>query len=176
LGSTPPGTGQHASDSQKVRIRAATPDDLALILSLIRGLAEYEHLLDRCVVTEEALGEHLFGSRQYCEVIIAQFASEPVGFALFFHNYSTFLAKPGLYLEDLFVVPERRGLGVGRALLRRLGGIALERGCGRLEWSVLDWNEPAIGFYKRLGAALLDDWTTCRIEGEALSSLAVGEG
>jgi GNAT superfamily N-acetyltransferase len=144
-------------------------------MRLIRGLAEYERLTDRCTGSEAALREHLFGLRPYCEVLIAEDTEGAVGFALFFHNYSTFLTRPGLYLEDLFVWPERRGTGVGRALLTRLAGIALERGCGRLEWSVLDWNEPAIGFYKRLGAKLLDEWTTCRLEGEALTALARGD-
>ena len=159
----------------KVSIRPAVPADVPLIQELIRGLAQYEHLLDVCVGTEEDLREHLFGARPYCEVLIAEGDAGPAGFALFFHNYSTFLARPGIYLEDLFVLPARRGAGVGHALLQRLAAIARERGCGRLEWAVLDWNEPAIGFYKRLGAKLLDDWTICRLEGEALARLGEGQ-
>jgi GNAT superfamily N-acetyltransferase len=158
----------------EVRVRAATVEDLPLIVRLIRGLAEYERLLEQCNASEELLREHLFGARPYAEVIIAKDREGAAGFALFFHNYSTFLTKPGLYLEDLFVLPERRGNGVGRRLLARLAEIAVERGCGRLEWSVLDWNEPAIGFYKRLGARLLDDWTTCRLDGAALHALGTG--
>ena len=160
--------------SSAITLRPATPDDLPLIVRLIRALAEYELLLDQCFAAEESLREHLFGPRPYAEVIIAEDGREPAGFALFFHNYSTFACKPGLYLEDLFVFPEKRGLGIGRRLLARLAEIAVERGCARLEWSVLDWNEPAIGFYKRLGARLLDDWTTCRIDGEALQTLGSG--
>ena len=155
-------------------IRPATPADVPLIRRFIRDLAEYERLLHEAQATEEALREHLFGPRPYCEVIIAEDADGPAGFALFFHNYSTFMAKPGIYLEDLFVRPERRGAGIGRALLAELARLAVERGCGRLEWSVLDWNEPAIGFYKRLGARLMDEWTTCRIDGAALTQLAAG--
>jgi GNAT superfamily N-acetyltransferase len=131
-------------------------------------------LLDQCVAREETLQEHLFGENPYCEVLIAEDASGPAGFALYFFNYSTFLTAPGIYLEDLFVLPERRGAGVGRALLTRLAQIALERGCARLEWSVLDWNEPAIGFYRRLGARMMDEWTTCRLSGDALLALAGG--
>jgi GNAT superfamily N-acetyltransferase len=153
-------------------IRPATPTDLSLILSFIRGLAEYERLLDECVATEDLLREHLFGARPYCEVVIAEDAEGPAGFALFFHNYSTFLAKPGIYLEDIFVRPERRGHGLGKALLVHLAKLAVERGCGRLEWSVLDWNEPSIGFYRSLGARLMDEWTICRVSGEALVELA----
>jgi GNAT superfamily N-acetyltransferase len=155
-------------------VRPASEADVPLILRFIRGLAEYERLLEACVATEAALREHLFGPRRYCEVLIADLDDEPVGFALYFFNYSTFLAKPGLYLEDIFVLPERRRVGVGQALLRRLAQIAVERGCGRLEWSVLDWNEPAISFYRRLGARLLDEWTTCRLEGPALAAVAAG--
>lgn len=156
----------------EIRVRAAEPRDVPLILHFIRSLAEYERLLDACVASEAALREHLFGPRPYCEVLIAEDAAGPAGFALFFHNYSTFLTRPGIYLEDLFVLPERRGQGFGKALLRRLARIALERGCGRLEWAVLDWNEPAIGFYRRLGARLLDEWTICRVDGDALERLA----
>jgi GNAT superfamily N-acetyltransferase len=163
------------SASGTVQIRPARPSDVPSILRLIRGLAEYERLLDRCAASEESLLEHIFGPRPYCEVIIAEDNNGPAGFALFFHNYSTFLTKPGIYLEDLFVVPERRGAGIGRALLARLAQIAVERGCGRLEWAVLDWNEPAIGFYRRLGARVMEDWTTCRLDGEALERVAAKE-
>jgi GNAT superfamily N-acetyltransferase len=153
-------------------IRPARPTDLSLILSFIRGLAEYERLLDECVATEDLLREHLFGARPYCEVVIAEDAEGPAGFALFFYNYSTFLAKPGIYLEDLFVLPERRGHGLGKALLAHLAKLAVERGCGRLEWSVLDWNEPSIGLYRSLGARLMEEWTMCRVSGDALAKLA----
>jgi len=155
-----------------VTIRPATQDDLPLIVRLIRALAEYERLLDQCFATEAAMREHLFGPRPYCEALIAEDAQGPAGFALYFFSFSTFKAKPGLWLEDLFVLPEHRGHGVGKALLVKLAQVALERGCGRFEWSVLDWNEPAIGFYKRLGATLMDEWTICRVEGEALQQLA----
>lgn len=155
-----------------ITIRAAVPDDLALIMTFIRGLAEYERLGSEVVGTEEQLRGHLFGPRPYCEVIIAEDARGPAGFALFFHNYSTFLTRPGIYLEDLFVIPERRGEGFGKALLVRLAQIAVERGCGRMEWSVLNWNEPSINFYRALGAVMKDAWTTCRIDGERLETLA----
>jgi GNAT superfamily N-acetyltransferase len=161
--------------ASSISVRPAEPADVPLIFELIRGLAEYERLLDEFVGTEAALREHLFGARRYCEALVAEDAAGPGGFALFFHNYSTFAMKPGLYLEDIFVLPERRGRGLGRALLTRLAQIAVERGCARLEWSVLDWNEPAIGFYERLGARLLADWTTCRLAGEALARLARDE-
>ena len=152
-------------------VRPAVPADVPLIFSLIRGLAEYERLLDEFVGTEAALQEHLFGARPFAEVLIAEDDRGPGGLALYFHNYSTFLMKPGIYLEDIFVLPERRGSGLGKALLSRLAEIAVERGCGRLEWAVLDWNEPAIGFYKRLGARLMDEWTICRLTGEPLHEL-----
>jgi GNAT superfamily N-acetyltransferase len=152
-------------------IRPATPTDLSLILSFIRGLAEYERLLDECVATEDLLREHLFGARPYCEVVIAEDAEGPAGFALFFHNYSTFLAKPGIYLEDIFVRPERRGHGLGKALLVHLAKLAVERGCGRLEWSVLDWNAPSIAFYESLGARPQDGWTVYRLTDGALAEL-----
>ena len=121
--------------------------------------------------TEADIRQHLFGDRPYCEVLIAEVAGAAVGFALFFHNYSTFLGRPGIYLEDLFVVPEARGRGYGRALLSCLARVAVERDCGRLEWAVLDWNEPSIGFYKALGATPMDEWTIFRLTGEALASL-----
>ena len=153
-------------------LRPATIADVALILSFIRDLAEYERLAHEVVATEELLRETLFGARPGAEVVIAELDGAPVGFALFFHNFSTFLGRPGLYLEDLFVRPAARGHGVGRALLARLAAIAVERGCGRFEWAVLDWNEPAIGFYRKLGAVPLDDWTVQRVTGEALRRLA----
>ena len=158
-----------------VRIREAGPADVSLVASLIRELAEYERLLPEVTMTEERLAEHLFGPRPYAEVAIAEDADgRPLGFALFFHNFSTFLGLPGIYLEDLFVRPAERGSGVGRALLEHLARLAGQRGCGRLEWSVLDWNQPAIAFYRRLGARANSDWTGYRLEGEALARLASG--
>ncbi|HEX8151707.1 MAG TPA: GNAT family N-acetyltransferase [Thermoanaerobaculia bacterium] len=154
-------------------IRPATVDDVPLILEFIRALAEYERLLDKCVATEALLRESLFGARPHAEVLIGETENgDPAGFALFFHNYSTFLARPGVYLEDLFVKPEYRGRGYGRELLARLAAIAVERNCGRLEWWVLDWNEPAIGFYRKLGAVPMDEWTVFRLTGDALAALA----
>ncbi len=158
-----------------LRIREAVEADVPLVASLIRELAEYERLLDEVTMTEERLRTSLFGGRPYAEVAIAEDAAgEPLGFALFFHNFSTFLGQPGIYLEDLFVRPAYRGAGVGRALLEHLARLAAERGCGRLEWAVLDWNEPAIGFYERLGARPNDAWTVYRLSGEALTRLAAG--
>ncbi len=156
------------------RIREATGEDVPLILSLVRELAEYERLSDEVVATEEGLRENLFGGRRYAEVLIAEHNGAPAGFALFFHNFSTFLGKPGIYLEDLYVKPEFRGAGIGRKLLVRLARLARERDCGRLEWWVLDWNEPSIGFYRKLGAVPMDDWTVYRISGTALEDLASG--
>ena len=152
-------------------IREAAPADVPLILQFIHGLARYEKLAHEVVATEEQLRATLF-DRRYAEVIIGEEDGAPVAFALFFHNYSTFLALPGVYLEDLFVIPEARGRGYGRAMLQRLAQIAVERQCGRLEWWVLDWNEDAIGFYKKLGAVPMDDWTVFRVTGEALRALA----
>lgn len=149
--------------SDRFRIRAATPEDVPLILRFIRELAEYERLPHECVATEESLRATLFGSPRFAEVLIAEEDGEPAGLALFFHTYSTFLAKPGIYLEDLYVRPEMRGRGYGKALLQRLAEIARERNCGRLEWSVLNWNEPAINFYKSLGARPMDEWTVFRL-------------
>jgi GNAT superfamily N-acetyltransferase len=153
-------------------IREATPADTPTIAALIRTLAEYERLSHEVVLDEDELRAHLFGERRYAEVVLAEHGGEVVGFALFFHNFSTFLAKPGIYLEDLFVKPEHRGGGHGRALLAHLAKLAVERGCGRLEWAVLDWNEPSIAFYRSLGATAMDDWTTYRLTGDALSALA----
>lgn len=154
------------------RIRAATEEDASLILSFIRELAEYEGLSREVVATEEALRENLFGERWYAEVLIGEQGGTPAGFALFFHNFSTFLGKPGIYLEDLYVRPEFRGSGIGRELLAGLARLTVERGCGRLEWWVLDWNEPSIGFYKKLGAVPMDDWTVYRLTGRALEEMA----
>ena len=156
-----------------VRIVPATEADLPVILRLITALAEYEKLAHQVVATEEALRATLFGPQPSAHVVIARVGDEPVGFALWFHNYSTFLAKPGLYLEDLFVLPEHRGRGIGKALLVHLAGLAVERGCGRMEWSVLDWNAPALGFYRKLGAAVMEDWRICRLTGGTLQALAV---
>jgi GNAT superfamily N-acetyltransferase len=162
--STPPSTG--------LRIVSATEADVPLILRFIRGLAEYEKLAHEVVATEQDLRETLFGPRPGAEVVLAYAGAEAVGFALFFHNYSTFLGRPGLYLEDLYVLPEARGRGVGRALLAHLARLARERRCGRLEWWVLDWNESAIRFYRSLGAAPMDQWTVYRMTGQALERLA----
>jgi GNAT superfamily N-acetyltransferase len=153
-------------------IRFATERDVPLILQFIRGLAEYEKLTHEVTATEELLRQTLFGERHVAEVIIGDSEGEPVGFALFFHNFSTFLGRPGIYLEDLFVKPEMRGRGFGRVLLTYLAKLAKERNCGRVEWSVLDWNEPAIGFYKSLGAVPMDEWTIYRLTGEALERQA----
>jgi GNAT superfamily N-acetyltransferase len=152
-------------------LRLAVRRDAALILGFIRDLARYEKLEHEVVATVEDLEETLFGATPRAEVIVAEWEGEPAGFALFFHNYSTFLGKPGLYLEDLFVTPDLRGRGIGRALLSALAGLARDRGCGRMEWWVLDWNEPAIGFYRSLGAQAMDEWTVYRVTGEALERL-----
>jgi len=154
-----------------VTIRDATKDDVPLILSFIRELAEYEKLLDEVVATEANVTETLFGKTPRAEVIIAEQNGGPVGFALFFHNYSTFIGGPGIYLEDLYVRPEARGRGVGRALLAHLADTTISRGCARLEWAVLDWNAPAIAFYERMGATVMPDWRLCRITGEPLARL-----
>ena len=158
--------------SQPVHIRDATPADVPLILGFIRELAEYEKLSQQVVATEADIRDSLFGPRPAAECLIAEFQGKPAGFALFFHNFSTFLGKAGLYLEDLYVRPEVRGQGVGRKLLARLAQLALARGCGRFEWAVLDWNAPAIRFYGSLGARMLDDWRINRLTGEALEKLA----
>lgn len=153
-------------------LRPAIPADVPLIRTLIQGLAEYERLAAECVATEDGLRATLFGPSPDAEVVLAFLDGAPAGFALFFHNYSTFLARRGLYLEDLFVLPELRGKGVGTALLQHLARLAMERECGRFEWAVLDWNEPAIRFYESLGAVPMTDWTTYRLTGEALALLA----
>ncbi len=155
-----------------ITLRAATAADTPQILSFIRGLAEYEKLSHACGATEDELRATLFGPRPFAEVILAEWEGAPAGFALFFHNYSTFRARPGIYLEDLYVLPEKRGHGIGKALLTELARVAVERGCARLEWSVLDWNEPAIRFYRSLGAEPQDEWTIFRVTDEALTRLA----
>jgi GNAT superfamily N-acetyltransferase len=153
-------------------IRSATPEDVPVIARLIRALAEYEKLSHEVTLREEELARHLFGERPHAEVVLAEEGGAVAGFALFFHTYSTFLARPSLYLEDLFVLPEYRGQGHGRRLLAHLARLAVERGCGRFEWSVLDWNAPAIAFYESFGAVPLRDWTVFRLTGEALTRLA----
>ncbi len=154
-------------------LRPAREADLDTIIALIRGLAEYEREPHAVQLDREELRRNLFGERPYAEVILAEDDSGAVaGFALFFHNFSTWLGKPGIWLEDLFVWPEQRGRGYGKALLTEVARIAVQRGCGRFEWSVLDWNEPAIGFYRSLGAVPMDEWTTYRLAGEALERLA----
>ncbi|MBD2448620.1 GNAT family N-acetyltransferase [Nostoc sp. FACHB-152] len=153
-------------------LRFAEEADSEVLFHLIKELAEYEKLSHAVTGNVSALKEHLFGSTKYIEAILAESQGQAVGFALFFHNYSTFLTKPGIYLEDLFVLPEYRRQGIGKALLTKLAQIAVERNCGRLEWSVLDWNEPAQAFYRRMGATILDDWRICRVTEEALTNLA----
>ena len=155
-----------------IQITRATEQHVAVVLEMIRGLADFEKLAHVVTATEEQVRRTLFGDRPVAEVLLASFEAEYVGFAVFFTNYSTFLAKPGLYLEDLFVKPHARGKGVGKALLARLAKIAVERGYWRMEWVVLDWNKPAIQFYKKLGAAPMDQWTTYRLKGESLEQLA----
>ena len=155
-----------------VEIRFASRSDVATIAELIRALSRYEKLEHEVTMTEERLAGALFGKRPYAETLMAEEDDRAVGFALFFHTFSTFLAQPGLYLEDLFVVPEGRGRGVGRALLERLARIAVDRECGRLEWAVLNWNRDAIRFYERLGAKPNDEWTVYRLSGEPLRALA----
>ncbi len=153
-------------------LRFAEPADVPLILKFIRGLAEYEKMADEVVANESLLEEKLFRDQQYAEVLLAFYKEEPVGFALFFHSFSTFEGRPGIYLEDLFVEPEFRGMGIGTALLRFLAQLTIKRDCARLEWSVLNWNTPAIEFYDSLNADPLDGWTTYRLTGNALSQLA----
>ncbi|WP_408587731.1 N-acetyltransferase family protein [Novosphingobium sp.] len=155
-------------------IRPATRADIGLIADLIRALADYEKLLDEVRFDEAVLADKLFGVRPYAEVVIGEIDGVARGFALFFHNFSTFEGKPGIYLEDLFVQPEARGSGLGKALLAHLAALAVERDCARLEWSVLDWNEPSIGFYKALGARFMDEWTVMRVDGAALAQLGAG--
>lgn len=153
-------------------IRPAAAVDTPTIAALIRALAEYEHLSHTVVLDEDRLRAHLFGPRPFAEVLLAEEANEVAGFALFFHNFSTFLGQPGIYLEDLFVRPEHRGRGHGKALLSAVAQLAVTRGCGRLEWAVLDWNDPALRFYRSLGAVPMDDWTLYRLSGDALQTVA----
>jgi len=155
-----------------LRIEPATPGDVPVILDFIRQLAEYEKLSHMVVATEENIHQHVFGANPVAEVLLAYWEEAPVGFALYFRNFSTFLGQAGIYLEDLFVEPAQRGKGIGKALLARLAKIALERGYGRVEWAVLDWNTPSIEFYRSLGAVPLDEWTVYRLTGDALARLA----
>ena len=170
--------GERASSQDGVpglSLRAAAPADAELILDLIRELAEFERLAHEVSADAAGLRRHLFGRRPAAEVLIAEVEGAPAGFALFFHTFSTFIGKPGIYLEDLFIRPTYRGRGIGAAVLAHLARLALDRGCGRLEWSVLDWNEAAIAFYKRLGARPMADWTVYRVDGERLEALAAAE-
>lgn len=164
-----------APQTPAISLRPAQREDTAQILAFVRELAEYEKLAHEAVATEAGMTEQLFGERPAAEVVIAEVDGHPAGFALFFHNFSTFLGQRGLYLEDLFVQPQYRGLGLGERLMVHLAKLAVERGCGRFEWSVLDWNEPAIRFYRRLGAVGLDEWTVQRVSGQALRDLASGD-
>ena len=163
----------HQTD--EFQLRSASPSDVPAILRCIRGLAEYERLAHQCVATESLLHETLFGAMPAAEVVLASRGDETAGFALWFRSYSTFLARPGIYLEDLFVFPAYRGRGLGRRFLAHLARTAVERGYGRLEWAVLDWNVDAIRFYGSLGAVPLDDWTTFRLAGDPLAALGVGQ-
>jgi GNAT superfamily N-acetyltransferase len=167
-------SGTSASERSDFLLRAATVDDVPLILRGIRALAEYERLAHECVATEALLRDTLFGANPVADVVLALHGDTPAGYALWFRSYSTFLARPGIYLEDLFVYPAFRGRGLGRALLVQLARLAVERGYGRMEWAVLDWNENAMRFYRSLGAAPVDGWTICRLTGAALPALAQG--
>lgn len=160
---------------ESLEIRPARSSDVPLILSLIRELAEFERLLDQMVADENQLRTTLFGERPAAEVMIAEWDGAPAGFALYFSNYSTFLGQPGIYLEDLYVRPEFRGRGIGEAFLRKLAALAVERRCGRVEWSVLNWNERAIKFYQQIGARPMNEWTVYRLTGEALTNLGKGD-
>ncbi len=153
-------------------LRFANRGDTGLVLAFIRELAEYERLAHEVVADEALLRKNLFGERPHAEVILAELHGEPVGFALFFHNFSTFLGRPGIHLEDFFVRPEHRGRGIGTVLLAYLARLAVERGCGRLDWAVLDWNEPAMEFYRALGARCIDDWKIFRLDGDSLEAVA----
>ncbi|WP_035987544.1 GNAT family N-acetyltransferase [Leptolyngbya sp. KIOST-1] len=153
-----------------LKIHPATPADIPALVNLIKALADYEKLAHEVTGKPEDLEQALFGPRPYAEAVLAWIEDTPVGMALFFHNFSTFLMQPGIYLEDLFVQPDYRGQGIGKALLRHVGNLALERGCGRFEWSVLDWNAPAIAFYQSMGAEIKPEWQICRVTGEALAA------
>jgi GNAT superfamily N-acetyltransferase len=159
-----------------LKIRPAQENDVDAIFELIRGLAAYEKLTDKVTGNSDLLRSHLFGVRPYTESIVAELDNQLVGFGLFFYTYSTFLTQPGLYLEDVFVLPEYRRQGIGKALMTSLAKIAFDRGCGRLEWSVLDWNQPAIEFYQSLGATILPDWKICRMTADTLAEIAAKSG
>jgi hypothetical protein len=161
---------EHPTDRPPFSVRPAEPRDVEAIVRLIRGLAEFEELTHLLQVTPESLSPHLFGPKPVAEALVAESDAKVVGFALFFTNFSTFLARPGLYLEDLFVEPAQRGRGIGQALLEHLARLAVARGCGRFEWSVLDWNVNAIRFYERMGATVMPDWRICRVSGAALAT------
>ena len=163
------------NNPENLQIRKAAKEDCGLILHFIRALAKYEKLLHEVVASEDKLRKTLFGETPGAEVLIAEWQSQSAGFALYFYNYSTFLAQPGIYLEDLFVQPDFRGLGIGKRLLGHLAKLAVQQHCGRLDWSVLDWNEPSIQFYRQLGAVALDDWTQFRLQGKALTDMAARE-
>lgn len=160
--------------SETLILRPAEPADVQVLFHLIQALAEYEKLSHAVTGNANLLAEHLFGSRPCIEAVVTEYSGQAVGFALFFTNYSTFLTQPGIYLEDLFVLPEYRRQGIGKAILAYLAQLAIERGCERLEWSVLDWNEPAIKFYRRMGASILEDWRICRVSSDSLNQLASG--
>jgi GNAT superfamily N-acetyltransferase len=162
------------NDDNSPFLRAASADDAPALVGLIRELAEFEQLTHLVVVTADSLAHQLFGPRPAAEAVVVEHAGAVVGFALFFTNFSTFLGRPGLYLEDLYVQPAHRGTGLGKALLSHLGALAVERGCGRFEWSVLDWNADAIAFYEKMGATVMPDWRICRVTGEALTSFGRG--
>jgi GNAT superfamily N-acetyltransferase len=164
-----------ATSSESIRIAPVAEHDVPTLFRLVQALADYERLAHLVVATEADFRDALFGARPAIEAVLAWADGKPAGYALWFHTFSTFLGKRGLYLEDLFVLPEYRGQGIGRALLSHLAGIAVERGCGRMEWVVLDWNEPAIGFYKRIGGEPLDDWKVFRLTGKALEALGSKE-
>lgn len=159
-----------AAKTPSIQIRPAIPADVKTILRFVAALAEYEHLSHQVIATEENYLAYLFGPDQTAEVLIAELNGKPTGFAMFFPTFSTFLGKPGIWLEDVFVLPEFRGQGVGKTLLKAVAKLAADRNCGRLEWAVLDWNQPAIDFYKRFGAVPLEDWRICRVTGEALQN------
>ena len=162
----------YETSTAELRIRTAEPDDTPVILELIRGLAEYERMLDEVIVPEDQLRENLFEKKQ-AEVILAEYKGEAIGYALFFPTFSTFLGKANLYLEDIFVKPDARGLGAGKAMLACFAKIAVERDAGRVDWTVLNWNEPSIRFYEQMGARLLEDWSLCRMDREALAAMAL---
>ena len=164
------------SPAPPLSIDPAQPGDADLLVAFVRELAEFERLLPEVKITPADLHRDLFGARPHAEAVVARVNGEPVGFALWFHNYSTFAGRPGLYLEDLFVRPAFRGRGFGEALLRHLAGVAVARGCARFEWAVLDWNEPAIAFYRKLGAVPMNDWIVQRVSGDALAALAGPKG